>query len=604
MAQLYVGPSSYTYIYNTNQVVFVENDIELNAATSFFYLRNEGQLLQGTTVAGANKGIGNLSTFQEGTVNNFAYNYWCSPVGGNVATAGNSLFGITQLGVPTTTTTTNAATILAMNNYDGTSAAGTLSIAPYWIWRFSVNDTYADWIFSGASTNIAAGEGFSMKGVSGTDATVVDGVANNAGSNQRYDFRGKPNDGTIDIPVAYDITDGGQFTLTGNPYPSTIDLSMFLTDATNSTGIAYFWEHDKTVNTHYVSGYVGGYGTFSPVSRGGTGIYVPATYYTYDGAGNQGGSVASPGTIYERRFTPIGQGFMIEGAANGIVQMKNSYRVFVKEGIANNSQFERTASNSTNNKGNTESNFLPAIKSVSGFDYTTVSKLPIPQIRFKTTIDSAYVSQIVLAFEPTATDDVDFAMDAKSINEDLEQEIYFDINDNPYIINVVAFDEAKKIPLGFRNTYEALYKIEIDKILNFDDSQNIYIHDTDNNVYHDIKDVPFTVTMPADTNSSRFEITFNTESTLNVIDNIIKDFYVTQNNDSQKLTISNPKTVGLRDINVYDISGKLIFTKTNLGSDTEYSFTTSAWSDGVYIVNLTTENNQTENKKVIVNNIK
>jgi hypothetical protein len=27
---------------------------------------------------------------------------------------------------------------------------------------------------------------------------------------------------------------------------------------------------------------------FSPVSRGGTGIYVPATFYSYDGSGNEG----------------------------------------------------------------------------------------------------------------------------------------------------------------------------------------------------------------------------------------------------------------------------------------------------------------------------
>jgi hypothetical protein len=32
----------------------------------------------------------------------------------------------------------------------------------------------------------------------------------------------------------------GELVLTGNPYPSAIDLSAFLLDATNTTGIAYF----------------------------------------------------------------------------------------------------------------------------------------------------------------------------------------------------------------------------------------------------------------------------------------------------------------------------------------------------------------------------
>jgi hypothetical protein len=40
------------------------------------------------------------------------------------------------------------------------------------------------------------------------------------GSAQRYDFRGKPNDGTIDIPVLLD-----ELTLTGNPYPSALNFA-------------------------------------------------------------------------------------------------------------------------------------------------------------------------------------------------------------------------------------------------------------------------------------------------------------------------------------------------------------------------------------------
>jgi hypothetical protein len=59
------------------------------------------------------------------------------------------------------------------------------------------------------------------KGTSGTNTTTVNWVQNNPGE-QRYDFRGKPNDGTISITVL-----NLQFTLTGNPYPSAIDLSAF-----------------------------------------------------------------------------------------------------------------------------------------------------------------------------------------------------------------------------------------------------------------------------------------------------------------------------------------------------------------------------------------
>lgn len=275
-AQMFV--SANTNVFVNNEVVYIKQGLELNTASSNFYLRKDAQLLQGSTSAGANKGVGNLSVFQEGSTNNFQFNYWCSPVGGNIATAGNSPFGITQLKDIVDLTNSNNPTILATNNYNGT--ASPFAIAPYWINKLVAISGYANWTQVGSASSINAGEGFTMKGTSGTNLTTVNGVQNNPISQQRYDFRGKPNDGTISISVS-----DQEFTLTGNPYPSAIDLSAFLTDATNCTGIAYFWEQDKTVNSHYIADYKGGYGTFSPVSRSGSGIYVPATFYSYDGSG-------------------------------------------------------------------------------------------------------------------------------------------------------------------------------------------------------------------------------------------------------------------------------------------------------------------------------
>ena len=276
-AQLFVKDN--TYIFNKGNVVYVNGNVELNGSNSNFYLRSEAQLLQGTTSTSSNKGIGKLSVFQEGTVNNYAYNYWCSPVGNASTSIGNEDFGITMLSVPTTNTSSMAATMLAMNNYDGVSGIGTLSIAPYWIWKFLSSSTYSQWFQSGSTTNISAGQGFTMKGTSGSDATNPgESVANNPGSKQRYDFRGKPNDGNISVSVATN-----NFTLTGNPYPSALHVNAFLLDASNSacSGIAYYWEQDKTVNSHVLLAYKGGYGTYSPISLGSTGVYVSAPFNTY-----------------------------------------------------------------------------------------------------------------------------------------------------------------------------------------------------------------------------------------------------------------------------------------------------------------------------------
>ena len=587
-AQMYVSPNS--YVFASNEVVFVKQQLELNAASSNFYLRKDAQLLQGVTTASTNSGVGSLSVFQEGSTNNFQYNYWCSPVGGNVATAGNSPFGITQLKDIVDLTTSNNPAILAMNNYNGT--ASPFAIAPFWINKLVASSGYTNWAQVGSDSAINAGEGFTMKGTSGTNTTTVNGVLNNPGSKQRYDFRGKPNDGTISINVL-----NLQFTLTGNPYPSAIDLSAFLIEQTNCTGIAYFWEQDKTVNSHFIADYKGGYGTFSPALRGGTGIYVPATFYSYDGSGNEG-SMTATGNSYERRFSPVGQGFIIDGSANGTVQMKNSYRVFVKEGIANNSQFERTSSSS---KPKTSEAYLSDIKSVSGFDYKTVSTAPTPQIRFNTLLNNQGVRQMVLAFIPGATDGVDRAMDALSSGDESPADVYFVINEDEYLINAVNFDIEKKIPIGFKNTDTANFKITVKGIVNFTGTNAVYLHDKTTDLYHDIKNSFYDLTLPGGVNNTRFEITFKSNVTLGVTETTRESFVVYQDNKAKNLMISNPLLTELAACNLYDVAGKLIFSKKDLGANITYSFSTSGLSAGIYIVKIATKDKIEVGQKIIIN---
>jgi hypothetical protein len=566
-AQLFVGTG--TSIYAKDQVIYVKQDLELKDGTSNFYLRDGSQLLQGTTNSGSNKGLGNLSIFQEGSVTNYQFNYWCSPVGNVTAsTSVNNPFGITQLGVPTTTTLTTPVTILARNNYNG--KASPFSIAPYWIFKFPAINPNPGWVQVGSASTLNAGEGFTMKGTAGTDETTVGGVHNNIGSAQRYDFRGKPNDGTIDIPV---LTD--KMTLTGNPYPSAIDLRAFLIGETNCSGTAYFWEQDKTVNSHNIADYKGGYGTYSPFAD----VYTPATFYSYDGSGNQTSAVTSLGISYERRYSPIGQGFMIKGSDDASVQMKNSYRVYVKEGSGNSSQFGKSANDKT----------------------TSITDV-IPQIRFNTLLDNGAISQMVLAFDPSSSDGVDRAMDSASPNDGPANN-YFVINDDEYIIEVLPFDIDKRIKVGFRNKVEANYKITVNEILNIPQVNNVYLHDKATNSFYDIKNSFYDLTLPAGTYDTRYEITFK-GPTLAVDEMEIQNqsFIVQQDNTSKNLIINNPLQLELASCSLYNVAGSLIFNKTQLGSDSSYSFPTANLSDGIYIVKLATNDKIEMGRKIIVKN--
>ncbi|WP_291144188.1 T9SS type A sorting domain-containing protein [Flavobacterium sp. UBA7680] len=582
--QIYVGAS--TPVYVKNQVLYVGQTMNL-AANSNLYLRNLSQLVQGTTGTSTNVGTGIISVYQEGSADNFDYNYWCSPVGVNVAATGNRNFGITLLNRPTTSTASTAATILPLANYDG--IANPLSIASRWIYKLTNANSYSQWVQVGTTTTLAPGEGFTMKGTSGSDAVDPEGTgANNPGGTgaQRYDFRGKPNDGNITVTVGA----ANASTLTGNPYPSALHLNAFLLDPLNNacTGIAYFWEQDKTTNSHLIKAYRGGYATYSPGSLGSNGIYVPATFNSYNGDGSLNTVGTSSGLMRQRKYSPIGQGFVIKGAANGTVTFRNSYRIFYKEG-AGLSQFEKPARDKTTAK----------TEETAKTEKTEESN-DIPHIRINAIINNEFTRQLALAFLPEATDGVDRGLDAVSM-DNFPSDTFFLMEGKNYIITGTNFDITKQIPLTVKAEASTTLKFYIPEVINFDPAQKIFLYDASDASYHNIKTGNYEVTIPAGVFPDRFKITF-TDKTLGTNEETKTNFFIMQDNSSRLLKASNPDFIRFKSFYLYDMAGKTVQFKENLGAEESYSFSTSGLSSGVYIATFITVDNEKIAQKVIISN--
>lgn len=597
-SQMYVSPNS--YVFNRGSLVYIKGDLELNGASSTFYLRNEGQLVQGTTSTSNNRGLGSLSVFQEGTSNQYRYNYWCSPVGAPSATAGNSNFGVSLLQQPTSVTASTPAGMLS-TSYNGQS--NPLQISTAWIYRFLAGTTYSNWQSSGASTNIEAGQGFTMKGTSGSDFTDVgEAVVNNpytpgtpgpppgppvVTSAQRYDFRGKPNDGNITVNLLPNSS-----TLTGNPYPSALDVNAFLldTDNANCTATAFYWDQEANPTSHNIVSYVGGYGAYVPMALGVNGVYTPATYQTFNLDGTVNNNNAGTGSSYQRRFAPIGQGFLVTGDATLVapntVTLKNSHRAYYKEALPD-SQFAKSGSQGSN--GNKNLNETPQNEFSFGL------------IRLKVTMNNLYSRELALALTNQATDGVDRGMDGKSPDvASTATDSYFFLDNTQYVIQSVPFDVTKRIKLGVKVTADNTnFSFSLKQVQDFDTTQPIYIYDALDNSYHSINQNPYNVVLQAGTNNNRFELTFQNNA-LNVDETITSDFLIVQNNDNQTLTVNNPNGLDIKSADLFDISGKLIFKKVDLGVDSSYEFSTTGLSDGVYIAKIISVDGKSKAQKVII----
>ena len=569
------------YVFATDVVVYVEDDVNLTETNSTFYLRDEAQLLQGPGNTG-NSGLGRLSVYQEGNVDNFAYNYWCSPVGNvNANTVGNRTF------IPNTNfydvvdlTNSNLAGYTT-SNYNGTSAP--LNIEQYWLWKYNPGTAYSEWDYVGQSGFVDAGYGFTMKG---TDAV-----------NQRYDFRGKPNEGEISTAVGL-----GQETLIGNPYPSALDAHAFIHDPNNvpllDSATLYYWDHDPTANSHVLVEYRGGYGTYTIDPTGTMETYTPPTYDTYnaDGTLNTVGGASTSGKI-ARRYIPIGQGFMVRGLIAGNLLTSDSHRVFYRESAAE-SEFFRSASQNTNVNSNQDN---------SGIQYNDqgLSIVPSDFKRFRLNIDfnDTYTRQLVQNFHYTATPNEDYGLESK-IYQVLDSDIYWPQNGDKYVAQANAYDLNLAIPLELKLQQQQLIRFRIFDVQNFETNQPIYVHDIENDTYVNLQNQNFEINLPAGDYSNRFEITFVEAATLSTDEFTDNSFNVLQNNNTSELIVLNPKKLDIESIKLYDVSGKLIFDKIVKANNDRLSYSTKNLSDGVYLVQTTLSNSNITTKKVIVSNKK
>ena len=641
---LYVSPTSYMYV--QDEVVFVNDDIRLEAADSNIYLRDDAQLIQNTNTK--NSDLGRLSVYQEQTGNQYEYSYWASPVG--LSTTDNP-----QLAFPNPTVLQNDESLTAWRIIKQPASAAineigfsmypmddfiydstTSLLSSYWIYTVTDAYSYNQWAKQGRTGFIAPGHGFTMKGTPGSTPTAGNVL----------EFKGRPNTGDILVSCRWNGTSVAQTdydgllpsqveSLVGNPYPSSMDLKLLFVDPTNLIGhnrntflevAVYFWE-DSGLNTHLMADYEGGYAIYTPGDlddANDDGTYRRARFRKFHINGSGGGTGSNNGngnvgfsTNYSgnhaRRYAAIGQGFMlrnIDGNAGGDVILDNSMRVYIKQDNTNGGDgaiFNKTG-DSSENGSLTE----PTVAmSHNGLDYNNIVNNPtiVPEMRIHTTINDTYVTENVLAFRAKGSE-TSFkpGFDART-SQELGTDAYLISEDIHLSIKSIAYNIDAKVPFGLvAENDQSVYSITIDELNNVSDNVDVYLFDKLNNTYTDIRNDVFEITLDAGTYNDRFEVVFRNaaqeeEEELEITENdVVNSFNVYQNNTNNVLTIKNPAGYIVKSFTMFDVTGKLIYNKQNLGNNEEYTFPTNTLSNGMYLTKVVTDQDFEITKKVMVHN--
>lgn len=628
LAQLYVAPNATaakdSYIYAKNVQVYVDGTIRLvantndNTTKASFYLRDEAQLLQGGS-NNDNSGDGFISVFQQGLADSYDYNAWTSPVSEPLATAGNHNFG-EQSVFHSLDGLTNATAANFVPGQNGFSDATTLNIADKWFYRW--NYLGQNFVKISDFQDVPPGEGFIMKGTNVTNLTPGDAETNK----QLYDYRGRPNSGDISVTLPPSTTLDDGYTLTGNPYPSALDLNLFFYDnnGTGTTPIKFteiqFYDEDRTINSHLYIDNKAGYGIWTPGSNqpdpsSGTyepGNYVVPAFQNFDNDGNPTGTTGNVGPHVERRMSPIGQGFFIRSknnTSNVQVTFQNSHRRFIKEtNTMYPSEFRTSITDNTTGGNQIGGNQIDPTDSQPAFS--------TPQIRINTYMGASHMRQTLLILNDTATDEFDLGWDGQS-PMDATSEMYFplqtpfnDENKYPFVINAVPFtDSSKKVP--FTLELEENMNVVITGIEEIDlPTDNVYVWDSLNDTYQNItggESADFF--LEEGTHTDRFYIVFR-DLTPPIISGIVRSsegkgassvtFF--QNNNLTQLEVANPDAMEITSAAIFDMRGRLVLNQKQLGDASRFTFNTGTFSDGTYIVILTTSDNQTIDYKIVVAN--
>ncbi|MCB0455476.1 MAG: T9SS type A sorting domain-containing protein, partial [Aequorivita sp.] len=525
------------------------------------------------------------------------------------AAPGNRSFGVQHLYEPQPGISLTAAQQAATTTgRDGITSPMTISTRWLYTHRFPGTEAEGNYQRMNGNNAAPAGFGFTMKGVGLTAP----------GGDQVYEFRGRPNTGTFTIPVAAPVGGVAQMTLSGNPYPSALDLNKLFYDLPENAALGTFWfyDEDRTVASHYYTNKPYGYGVYTvgpedtdgdPHDGDNLGSYAAAPFYYWNSGGGTTGGAGTGGSDQNKRFAPIGQGIMFVGDANGNVSIKNEYRLFYKEDTAG-SVFQRPNGNDPSNETNLGPSFSTSAETAT-IDYRT------PQMRLWAIFDDAVTRDMVLAFYEQATDGYDRGLDGLSA-QDLKTDAYFPVgNDNarlPYVINSVNYEGNKQIPFAFKLNKTTNIRLRVVEEVK-KPYEHAYLFDSQENTYKELTSSTLagvTLSLPAGIYDNRFFIVFRNpnlkrdipENEIEAKDVVLENVNFFQNNPVQQLEVSNPEGYTIKSAMVYDMNGKLVIQENNLGAKNKYSFYTGNLSDGVYLVKLTTTEDISIDSKVIVHN--
>jgi hypothetical protein len=212
------------------------------------------------------------------------------------------------------------------------------------------------------------------------------------------------------------------------------------------------------------------------------------------------------------------------------------------------------------------------------------------------TSTEGFFGQTLLAYMPTATVDIDPAIDGRFFN-DSPTALTSIINDQEFIIQGRgAFHASDIVPLGFKSQLGGNYTIAINNVdgLFEASSQAIYLKDNLTNMFHDLSQSSYSFATEAGVFNSRFELRY--ENLLATQLPIFNSDSVVVYKQNQDCIVHAGATI-IDSIAVFDMQGRLILARNHVNAS-EVHFNLP-FNNQMLLVKIISNKKETVTKKIM-----
>jgi hypothetical protein len=266
-------------------------------------------------------------------------------------------------------------------------------------------------------------------------------------------------------------------------------------------------------------------------------------------------------------YFTVGQGFFFFTDNAGTLEFNNSQRAFIPEGTSGSFFFKN---------GEKKKSDLPVLK--LGMDFSPEK-------------NQVFHKQIAISFKKGNSFDYDRGFDSELQEQQQNTDFYWKFRHDDALYGIAGVQEITddlEVPLEILIENSQEISIGIDVLQNID--KNIFIKDTETDIYYNISNEKAKIQLEAGVYKERFYLVFKESLVLSDNNEVLGSFVIKHNRKEKVVSIHNKGTSSIEKVTVYSLIGQKIIEITDEFqlAKKEILLKTNRLKQSVYVVSIET----------------